>query len=393
MKFEEIKKVELNDTILEENSKNKLNSLLLFFIGILLINSPILLTILALKRSIDDYYALIISYVLQITGYIFIGVVLKKRYKELSKKIILIPVIYGIFLMGVNITHSEMIKIITSYGNVFYIECVIYISYFLKKLSLVILILFLINIIKTKYNIYIDNYKKILIAFLIIIPFFLKAGIRVIVINFYSIKDYMIWEYKFTFLITVITSLLLIYIIFLMISEEKIKNSLYLFLINYTLINLTLSTFWISELGKEKEAIIFCIVSLFCVIFSLIVQHGFICDIWSAIQNKDIKYSPKKAALLLLVPIYNIYWQYKVFMEFVFEYNKYIGKSKISNSIYIRSYFFNLITILLVTLSAFKVLEIKEIILVFMVLVGYSLFNAKIIYSLNAIKRIDNPLK
>jgi len=65
-------------------------------------------------------------------------------------------------------------------------------------------------------------------------------------------------------------------------------------------------------------------------LFTAIIYLVFVWRIWSALQDGSARTTPLKAALFLLVPIFNIYWVFVAFPGFVDEYRAYVERNGFS---------------------------------------------------------------
>jgi hypothetical protein len=65
-------------------------------------------------------------------------------------------------------------------------------------------------------------------------------------------------------------------------------------------------------------------------LYTAVVFLVFVWRIWTALQDGSARTTPLKAALFLLVPIFNIYWVFVAFPGFVDEYHAYVERNDFS---------------------------------------------------------------
>jgi hypothetical protein len=65
-------------------------------------------------------------------------------------------------------------------------------------------------------------------------------------------------------------------------------------------------------------------------LYTAVIYLIFVWRIWSAIQDEHTRTTPIKAALFLLIPVFNIYWVFEAFPGFVDEYNAYAERHGLS---------------------------------------------------------------
>ena len=65
-------------------------------------------------------------------------------------------------------------------------------------------------------------------------------------------------------------------------------------------------------------------------VYTVIIYLFFVWRIWTALQDGKARTTPLKAALFLLVPIFNIYWVFEAFPGFVDEYHAYAERNGFS---------------------------------------------------------------
>ena len=61
-------------------------------------------------------------------------------------------------------------------------------------------------------------------------------------------------------------------------------------------------------------------------IYSIVVYYVLLYKAWTAIQDGHARTTPAAAVGLMLVPMFNLYWQFQAIWGFAVDYNKYVSR-------------------------------------------------------------------
>ena len=78
--------------------------------------------------------------------------------------------------------------------------------------------------------------------------------------------------------------------------------------------------------GRRSEARILLVVAGLLQVYAGAMFLRLIHRSWAAIQDGHARMTPAKAVGLMLVPLFNLYWQFEVFVGFAKDFNSYISR-------------------------------------------------------------------